>query len=208
MPVDVVDLHLEALRQHLIRLVQHQHLHVPRLEVPTADHVEAPSGRRGHDLHAVVEPPDVLGHRLAADHAVARDLHPVAQLHRHVLRLLGKLTRGRQHQALRGRALRVDELQATKAEHARLAGSTLALRDKVAAADERHKRPLLDGGRLLVAVRHNAALEVLVQTHLLEGGDDLDGRRLVRELNLFVLVMVKHCGHDPARVCGVSGGVG
>ena len=86
--VDVVDLLFEALREHLVRLVDDEHLDRTRAKVAPLDHVEDASWRPRHGVHARIEPADVLADRLAADARVALHAHVIAQRQHHLLRLL------------------------------------------------------------------------------------------------------------------------
>eukprot|EP00966_Prymnesium_polylepis_P103544 2397510-Prymnesium_polylepis.1 len=91
--VDLIDLLLEALAQHLVGLVEYQHLDSARAQVAPPDHVEDAAGRPRDGVHAGVEAADVLADRLAADARVALHAHVVAEREHHLLRLLRQLAR-------------------------------------------------------------------------------------------------------------------
>ena len=189
-PVDVVDLVLEAPVQHLVGLVDHEHLQVPRLQAPPLNHVEDPTGRPAHDLHAVIQPPNVLADGLAPDARVALHVHVVAQGQTNLLRLLGQLPRRRQGQHLRLVGGAVQHLQHPNAEDGGLARARLRLGDDVPAGDDGLDRALLDRARPLEAVGVDAPQQILPQTQRLEVLEDLE-RRLLR--------------HGGARLAGERG---
>jgi hypothetical protein len=112
-----------ATDEHLIRLIDHKHLEVLRLEVAPLNHVLDASGRSRDDLHAGLERLDVLADGLAADAAVRRDVHVIAERHHHVARLDRKLASGRQDESLRLTRLRIDGLEHADAEDGGLASA-------------------------------------------------------------------------------------
>ena len=69
-PVDIVDLILEAAVEQLIRLIEHEHLNLFRGEVAVLDHVEDTTRRTGAHVHARLESGDVRPHARPADAAV------------------------------------------------------------------------------------------------------------------------------------------
>mmetsp|Transcript_34310 Transcript_34310/g.84975 ORF Transcript_34310/g.84975 Transcript_34310/m.84975 type:complete len:251 (-) Transcript_34310:420-1172(-) len=93
-PVDVVHLLLEPAVEHLVRLIQNQHLDPTSREVPLVDHVEHAARCPRHDVHTRLEGTDVVADRLAADAAVHLDVHVVAECEGHLLALLRQLARG------------------------------------------------------------------------------------------------------------------
>mmetsp|Transcript_25686 Transcript_25686/g.40436 ORF Transcript_25686/g.40436 Transcript_25686/m.40436 type:complete len:375 (-) Transcript_25686:246-1370(-) len=144
-PVDVVHLLLEPAVEHLVRLVDHQHLQLGGAKVPPADHVKNASGRPRYHLHAVVQAADVLGDALAADAGVALHVHVVAQREHDLLRLLGQLARGRQHQHLRLVRGRVQHLEGSNREHSSFTGTGLGLGNHITALNNWADGSLLDG---------------------------------------------------------------
>mmetsp|Transcript_23503 Transcript_23503/g.73932 ORF Transcript_23503/g.73932 Transcript_23503/m.73932 type:complete len:306 (+) Transcript_23503:468-1385(+) len=192
--VDVVDLLLEALGEHLIRLVDDEHLDCARAQVAAADHVEDAARRAGDGVHSGVEAADVLADRLASDAGVALHRHVVSEREHHLLRLLCQLARRGERERL-GLALRgVDAVQHAHRKDGRLAGARLRLRDGVAALEDGHDGALLDGGRLLKAVRVDAAEQLVLEPHGIEGLDDL---HVVRRAEVERLV-VNHRRHGAA----------
>jgi hypothetical protein len=58
--VHIIDLLLETLAQHLVSLVQHQTLDLPRAQGAPLDHVEHAARGAAHDVHAALQLPDVV----------------------------------------------------------------------------------------------------------------------------------------------------
>mmetsp|Transcript_111685 Transcript_111685/g.266428 ORF Transcript_111685/g.266428 Transcript_111685/m.266428 type:complete len:205 (+) Transcript_111685:410-1024(+) len=100
-PVDIVDLLLEAPVEHLIGFIQNQHLDVACAEMALLDHVEHPSRCAGHDLHAGFESVDVIGHTLATDADMNLHVEIVTQCQANLLALLRQLACWGEEQSLR-----------------------------------------------------------------------------------------------------------
>ena len=171
--VHVVDLLLEALVEHLVGLVQYEHLDVARLQVMPMDHVDDAAGRARDDVLAVVELLDVVAQARAANARVTLHVHEVAEGEHHLLDLDGEFARRREHERLGLAQLRVDHLQHGDGEGGRLARARLRLGDDVAARDDGHNGALLDGRGLLEAVAVDAAQELLFELHAIECGQHL-----------------------------------
>lgn len=77
--VNVVDLLFEAFVEHLVGLVQHQHLDRSGPQHAPLDHVEDAAGRSAHDVLTVIQLSDVLAQVCAADAGMALDVHEVTQ---------------------------------------------------------------------------------------------------------------------------------
>ena len=92
--VHVVNLLLEPLVQHLVSLVQHQHLDAAGAEGPPPDHVEDPARGAGDHVLAVVQLADVLAEVGASDAGVALHVHVVSEGEHHLLDLNCQLTSG------------------------------------------------------------------------------------------------------------------
>ena len=95
--IDVVDLLLKPFVEHLVCLVEDQHLDAPCPQRPTPDHVEDAAWRAGNHVLAVVQLPDVLAQVRAADARVALHVHVVSQGQHHLLNLDCQLSCGREH---------------------------------------------------------------------------------------------------------------
>mmetsp|Transcript_2117 Transcript_2117/g.5660 ORF Transcript_2117/g.5660 Transcript_2117/m.5660 type:complete len:305 (+) Transcript_2117:403-1317(+) len=172
--VDVVDLLLEATVQHLVRLVQNEHLDLAGAEVPLLDHVEHAPWRARHDVDARLEGVDVVRDPLAANAAVDLHVQVIAEGQAHLLALLRELSRGREEEHLRVAFLRVYGLQRPQAEHARFPGAALRLHDHVAALEDGEDGALLHRGGPLEAVGVDAPKQVLLQTQGVKRGKYLD----------------------------------
>mmetsp|Transcript_95161 Transcript_95161/g.198964 ORF Transcript_95161/g.198964 Transcript_95161/m.198964 type:complete len:436 (-) Transcript_95161:34-1341(-) len=171
--VDIVDLLLEAPVQHLIGLIQHQHLHGSRAEVSLLDHVEDTPGSSGDDVDTGLEGVDVIGNSLSSHAAVHLDVEVVAQGQADFLGLLGQLSGGRKDQSLGLPGAGDHGLQGAQAEDAGLAGTTLGLDDDIAALEDGQHCSLLDGRWSLEAVGIDSSQKVLLQAQGIEGRQNL-----------------------------------
>lgn len=165
----IINLVFEAAREHLVGLVQHEHLDVRHAEGAAVDHIVNTAGGTDDNVDAFLQLADVVSHVGASDAGVALRLHEVAELDDHFLDLLGQLAGGREEKGLAGAVLDVDTLQHTDGEGRGLASSTLSLANRVATQDEGTNALLLDGGRLFKTVGINAAEEVFVELESIEG---------------------------------------
>ena len=95
--IDVVDLLLEPFVEHLVCLVEDQHLDSPCPQRPTPDHVEDTAWRARNHVLAVVQLPDVFAQVRATDARVALHVHVVSQGQHHLLNLDCQLSGGREH---------------------------------------------------------------------------------------------------------------
>jgi hypothetical protein len=164
---DVVD---EPHPQHLVALVEHDGLEVGEAETAAAEMIEDPA-RRPHDhVHAVLQTPELLVHRLTAvdrQHAQARQMLAVGVGR---LRDLDReLARRRQHQCLELRPADVESLQDGQREGGGLAGPRLRLADEIASGEERRDGAALNGGRRFVAELRERRQDGQAETELGEG---------------------------------------
>ena len=97
---DVVDLLGETTRQHLVSLIEHEHLHAVGLEDTALDHVLDTARRADHDLWAILKSLHIISYARAADAGVALDLHEVADGDHDLLDLLREFTSGCKDQGL------------------------------------------------------------------------------------------------------------
>eukprot|EP00760_Papus_ankaliazontas_P032971 PhM_4_TR6111/c0_g1_i1/m.59329 len=174
---DLVDLLREALREHLVGLVEDKDAELVRAEAATLDDVVDTAGRADGDEDALLDLLDVVLHARATDERVAEALavaHVLADARAHLLRLQGKLAGRRQDEGLAVALREVQTLERGDDEGTGLARTRLGLGDDVTALRERHDGALLDGRRLLETVRVDATEEVVGEAHVVEGGDDLD----------------------------------
>jgi hypothetical protein len=76
--IDLVDLVLETLVQQLVRLVEYEHLDVPRPKTPPPNHIENASRRTRHDVLPIFEFTNILANGGATNTRVALDVHVVS----------------------------------------------------------------------------------------------------------------------------------
>lgn len=96
----LLDLVLETTRQHLVSLVQHEHLDLVGAQHLAADHVRDTTGRADDDVRARLQLAHIVTHVGATDARVARGVQEVAQRQHHLLDLGGQLACRRQDQRL------------------------------------------------------------------------------------------------------------
>ncbi len=142
---DVVNLLGETARQHLISLVQDEHLHVVGLEHTSLDHVLDSAWGSDDDLRTVLKCLHVFPNVCTADASMAFDIHEIADSHNHLLDLLSKLTSGSKDESLAGFEVGINLLKAGDGEGGSLASAGLSLRNDIGALDDGHDSTLLDG---------------------------------------------------------------
>merc|ERR1719291_647232 len=169
----VVDLVLEASREHLVGLVEDEVVNVVDVQSPAVDHVEDASRRPDDKLHASAELVHVLAHVGATNAGHGGDLQVVTDRHHNLDDLRGQLSCGRHDEGLAVLHAQVDVLQEANCERCRLPRSRLGLSDGVPHQEQRLNCTLLDGRRLLKTVRVDAAQQVVLQLHVVEAVDNL-----------------------------------
>jgi hypothetical protein len=122
-------------REHLVRLVQDEHLHRVGLEEAALDHIMDTTRSTNDDLRAVLESLHVLADAGAADARVALDVHEVSDGDDHLLDLLGQLTGRGKDEGLALLDGGIDLLENRDGEGGGLAGSGLGLRDDIVACE-------------------------------------------------------------------------
>lgn len=130
---DVVDLLRETAGQHLIGLVENEHLHVVGLEDTALNHVLDTSGGTDDNLRTLLESLHVIANAGAADTGVALNVHEVANGHNDLLDLLGQFTGGGEDKSLASLDIGVKLLQDGDGEGGSLSGTGLSLRDHIVA---------------------------------------------------------------------------
>lgn len=130
---DVVDLLGETARQHLVGLIEDEHLHAVGLEDTALDHVVDTARSADNDLRAILEGLHVVTDAGATNAGVALDVHEVADGDNDLLDLLRKLTGGREDKGLACLEARVDLLESGDGEGSGLAGTGLSLSDDIVA---------------------------------------------------------------------------
>jgi hypothetical protein len=124
---DVIDLLSETTRQHLIGLIQNEHLHVVSLEDPTLDHVLDTTRSTDDDLGTLLESLHVVTNAGATNAGMALNVHEVTDSDDDLLDLLGQLTGRGQDQSLAGLDVGVKFLQDGDGESGSLSGTRLSL---------------------------------------------------------------------------------
>ena len=97
---DVLDLLLEAAREHLISLIKDEHLQVVRLKEALFHHVVDSAGRADDDVDALLEDLDLVADNGAADAGVDLDADELADGLHDEGDLLGELAGGCDHEGL------------------------------------------------------------------------------------------------------------
>jgi len=130
---DVVDLLGETARQHLIGLVEDEHLHGVGLEDATLDHVVNTAGGTDNDLGAVLEGLHVVADAGTTDTGVALNVHEVTDGDNDLLDLLGKLAGRGEDKGLAGLDVGVKLLEDGDGESSGLASTGLGLGNDIVA---------------------------------------------------------------------------
>ena len=129
----LVHLVLETSRQHLVGLVETEHLQVVGSESSSVDHVVDSTWSSNDDLASVLELGHVLSDVGSTDAGVAVDLHVVTEGNDDLLNLLSELTSGGQDEGLDLLDGRVDSLQDGNGEGGSLSSTRLSLGNNVMA---------------------------------------------------------------------------
>lgn len=108
---DVMDLVLETARQHLIGLVQHEHLDARSVQGFAANHIEYTARSADNDVRARFQLANVLANVGAANAGVALSVQELAQIDDDLLDLGSQFTSWGQNQGLALRHSSVDALQ-------------------------------------------------------------------------------------------------
>ena len=185
---DVVDLLGETARQHLIGLVEDEHLHAVGLEHAALDHVRHTAGSADHHLWAILKCLHIISYAGTADACVALDAHEVTDCHHHLLDLLGKFAGWGEDESLACLEVGVDLLENGDGEGRGLAGTGLCLCNDIASCvtrklgcdracqevnnqltlDDWHDGALLDGRRALETVGVDSTEELRLEVHRIE----------------------------------------
>jgi hypothetical protein len=120
---DVVDLLGETTGQHLVGLVEDEHLHVVRLEDTTLDHVLDAAGGTDDDLGSVLQRLHIITNAGAADAGVALNIHEVTNGDNDLLDLLGELAGGGEDKSLASLDVVVQLLEDGDGEGSRFTGT-------------------------------------------------------------------------------------
>lgn len=124
---------LPTYRQHLVGLVEDEHLHAIGLEEAALDHVVDTARSADNNLGTILQGLHVVTDAGAANAGVALDVHEVANGDHDLLDLLGQLTGGREDKGLALLQVGVDLLQDRDGEGSGLAGTRLGLGNDIVA---------------------------------------------------------------------------
>jgi hypothetical protein len=164
----------EAHVEHLVGLVEHEHLDGREVERAAAQEIERPAGRGDHDVDTAVERADLLAHRRAAVDGHHVDVGAAGVLVNGLGHLHRQLARGHEHEPTRAAPAvcgRFEKpVQHRQRERGGLAGAGLGLRQHVAAGEQERDGLALDGRRLLVAERGHVLDEAVGETGRGEAG--------------------------------------
>lgn len=97
---DIVNRVLEPGRQHLVSLIETEHLDAISLESASVDHVKYTSGGTDDDVRSIVELGHVFPNSSTADTGVAVDIEVIAQSDYDLLDLLSELSGGGEDEGL------------------------------------------------------------------------------------------------------------
>ena len=130
---DVIDLLGESTREHLVGLVEDEHLHAVGPEHTALNHVLHAAGRADDHLWAILERLHIVSYTCTTDTGMALDAHEVADSHDDLLDLLCQFAGGSEDQGLACLDVGVDLLEGGDGEGGSLAGTRLRLGDDVVA---------------------------------------------------------------------------
>jgi hypothetical protein len=130
---DVVDLLGETAGQHLVGLIEDEHLHAVGAEYTTLDHICNTTGSADDHLGTVLESLHVVSYAGTADAGMALDAHEIADGHDDLLDLLGELTGRGEDEGLACLDVGVDLLEDRDGEGGGLARAGLCLSNDVGA---------------------------------------------------------------------------
>ena len=128
---DVVDLLGETTRQHLIGLVEDEHLDVVGLEHTALNHVLDTTRSANDDLRTILQSLHVLADVGTADTRMALNVHEVTNGDNNFLDLLCKFSGRGKDECLAGLEVRVDLLEGRDGEGGGLASAGLSLRNDI-----------------------------------------------------------------------------
>jgi len=165
---DVLDLCLEATREHLIGLVKNEELEVVSLQEATAHHIVDAAGGANNDVLALSQLADVLTDNGATDTGVDSESKELANGVNDESNLHRELTRGRDNERLSVVDGRVEALQGADGEGTGLTSSRLCLCNCVLSLDDGEDSLLLDGRRVFETEGVDAAEHFLLESHVVK----------------------------------------
>ena len=175
----------EAHVQHLVRFVQHYHVHIVQLDRAAA-HMIHHAPRGSHDDLYVPQPLDLLADLLAAVHGKNFDaMHKFRNVPDFLRRLHGQLSGRAQDDGLQLPEVRVYLLQGGYGKGRRLAGSRLGLSDDVLAVQQVGNGLHLNRRQLLKSHLPDRAHDALIQ----KGLDGSQAGRIHHLLGIFLFFL-------------------
>ncbi len=143
----------EAHVEHPVRLIEHEALDVAQIEYALPGEIQQPSGSRDQQIAARLQRLDLRADADAAEHHGGAHRDVLAVGAGAVGDLRGELAGGGEDQrAWRAAGAGGEPLQHRQHECGRLAGAGLGAGEHVAAGEHGGNRPLLNGGRGVVAL--------------------------------------------------------
>jgi len=170
---DVVDLLLETGRQHLIGLIQDEHLDLVGLEVSSVDHVENSTWGTNNNLDTRSEGLDIVRQRGTTNRGVDGDVQVQTDVGDDVLDLQSQLSGWSQDQSLGGLLVDVDVLQSRDGEGSGLTGTGLGLSQHISTLSNWQDGSLLNSRRGFVTVTEDTSNDFWLQVQVIERVDDI-----------------------------------
>mmetsp|Transcript_52872 Transcript_52872/g.87598 ORF Transcript_52872/g.87598 Transcript_52872/m.87598 type:complete len:315 (-) Transcript_52872:310-1254(-) len=153
----VVNLFLEAARQHLVRLVQTKQFQRFQTQSSARNHVIHTTWSTNHNLDASRQLLNVLLDGGTAHARASSHLHVGTQRFHYFVDLLRQFSRRRQHQYLTLRFIQIQTLQCRDGKRGSFACSRLRLRNGIAFQNDWQNTALLNRRRFFKAIRINTA---------------------------------------------------
>ena len=147
-PVDIINLILEAFIQQFIGFVKYEHLDIPCSQTSPTNHVEDTPWSSRHNVLAIFQLPNILSDRGSTNASVTLYVHIVAQGKDNGLNLSRQFTRRRENKRLRFSDWDIDGLKYRNGKGRRFTRTRLCLGNDVAALDDGKNSSLLDSRRL------------------------------------------------------------
>ena len=170
---DVVDLLLETGGQHLIGLIQDEHLDFVGLEVSSVNHVDDSTWSTNNNLDTGLEGLNVAAHGSTTDGGMDGDFQVQTNGGDDLLDLQGQLSGGGQDQSLGGLEILINVLQSRDGEGGGLTGTRLGLSQNVLTLGDWQDSSLLDCRWSFVTVTENTSDNLGLQVQIIERVDDI-----------------------------------
>lgn len=170
---NVVDLLLETRGQHLIGLIQDEHLDLVGLEVSSVDHVKDSTRSTNNNLNTRSKGLNVVGHGGTTNRGVDGDIQVQTNLGDDVLNLQGQLSGWCQNQSLGSSLVLVNVLQGRDGESGSLTGTGLGLSQNVSTLSDWQDSSLLNSRWSFVTVTEDTSNDLRLQVQVIERVDDI-----------------------------------